>query len=122
MARQIGKTMVPDELYNEARAIRARGGKCFLATAGRNAIVDTMDVSQRCSNCHSAGHVMLQMVTGGPLDSAPGSTKDGETCIFEGSRWYLIRTRVYSCPICRQGIEARTAVNGAVRAPAAVIL
>jgi hypothetical protein len=96
----VGATSVPEALLGDARAIRQRGGKCFLARP---------EPPGGCTNCNGGGRLILQVVSSGPFDSpvntrGEGNGQGGESVsIFERGLWYLARTRVYLCPVCGGG-------------------
>lgn len=100
------------EMKTKIRAIRQQGGKIFLAIPE--------DMESGCTNCHGGGNMFLQTVVGGPFDSPmPGQgeghgdeEKSSPINIYEQGAWYQVRTKGYSCPVCRgyrPDVQPRTA-------------
>lgn len=97
---------VPDELHRDALAIKRKGGKVFLVTpdigAGELNVAARRDKSiNTCPNCGGWGHLGLQFVVGGPADvPLPANAKEDESTSFVDGKWYLLKTKVYPCPVC----------------------
>jgi hypothetical protein len=106
MTAQIGSTIVPDSLWQTAHAVKRRGGKVYLCTPAANEITEHYDL---CSNCGGGGVLILQTVTGGPNDNArPGRANDlpvPETSTYINGKWFMVKDKGYSCPVCRQMVE-----------------
>ena len=100
---QINDTIVPDGLYNEASTVARMGGKCWLA------IPDGVN-NQACTNCNGSTKLVLQVVAGGPFE-APTPAGIDTSLISDNGRWYLVKTRPYTCPTCN---GVRTSANGRV--------
>jgi hypothetical protein len=95
---------VPGELYQDAHAVRQKGGRCFLA------IPAGPPLAGYCDNCNGSGRLLLQVIAGGPFDQ-PVPTK-GHRCATDvagqdqGSLmdidgvWFLARIKAYTCPSC----------------------
>lgn len=104
MTHDLNGTMVPDTLYNDALAVRRRGGKVFLFKME----YDNSD-GIICTNCNGGRHLGLQTVVGGPFDTpqqtrGQGSGNEEDSApvsMWHNGKWYLANVRSrYRCPVC----------------------
>lgn len=111
MTKQIGTTIVPDELYEFARQLGRSGAKVFLTKMD----VDHTgaDTAPVCSNCNGGGNLMIEyLVT--PIGETPHSASGGSgeaqrnptiSIPYKGE-WAGKKMRSYHCPACRQAPKA----------------
>lgn len=103
--RQVTQTM----FYDAEKAKRA-GRRVFFVTAGG---VDVRHDSDDCRNCDGFGSLCLEVVMGGPFDSAPaGRGGDAETApelhtrpAWHNGSWWSVTRQMYPCPVCREVVK-----------------
>lgn len=90
----IDNCQVPDALMDQAHDITAVGGKAFLC------IPELPDGGiDGCRNCNATGQLHIQQAVGGPYDVATNGGK-GTSSIWQGDKWYAVKTYVFECPVC----------------------
>lgn len=88
---------VTSQMKAHIMATRERGGRCFFVVPDTDALSGSLDRPVVCSNCNDNHQLLLQIVSGGPYDTAPAGTP----AFFEDGQWYAVRTQTYRCPACR---------------------
>jgi hypothetical protein len=125
MTKQIGTTVVPDDLYTYARFLREKGAMVFLSIMD---VDHTGAFPERgCTNCNDSGRVALEWyVTAGmdyPVVLQPKRDempdKNPVTAMWDEKRgkWFGKKMRSYPCPCCSLEQPKMT-----VKQPAAVNL
>lgn len=92
MSRTLMGRTVPDDMFHQANGVFARGGRAFVCLPEGGG-------DGSCNNCNGAGHFVLQIVVGGPFDSAPSSGRNGTVTTIDG-KFYLVQNNQHDCPIC----------------------
>lgn len=92
MDKELAGRYVASALYRDAAIRCEMGGKAFLAMPDGDGAGD-------CRNCDGWGRHVLQLVEGGPFESAPRPGNE-QAAVFEDGRWYLVKTTSYACPVC----------------------
>ena len=100
-----GSRLITDEMHNHILAIRQRGGKVFFCLPETDEWTAMTGSGVKCSNCDGNYRFALQVVSGGPFDS-PIPSKDIAS-IWQGDKWYAVKTRTYNCPVCNAETDAQ---------------
>ena len=113
--RKISGIAINEDLYQQVTAARDRGAKVSLT---RPEVVGEDDpewmqvrANAFCVNCHGAGSIGVQIITGGPFNHVPqtdpnskvnskGNDDPGPRATFIDGSWYLQKTRGSACPVC----------------------
>lgn len=103
--RRISGIAVSEDLYQQVVAAKNRGSKCYLIRPEvvGEADPDWMRVAEEafCLNCHGAGSIGFQLITGGPYNHVPSTqVNGGPRATFIDGKWYLQKTRESTCPVC----------------------
>ena len=108
MTKQIGTTIVPDDLYNFAKMLCDKGGKVFLSMMAKDHTGAYPDSG--CTNCNGSGHIMLEYYVTAPMDHPVivQPNRDGfpdknpTTAVWDAKResWYGKKMKSYRCPVC----------------------
>jgi len=94
------KTVLTGEMKAKIQSVKRRGGMIFLCIPA--------DLGAGCTNCHGGGSLTLQTVVGGPFETPQPGKGEGHgneeesspINIYQGARWYQVRTNGYRCPVC----------------------
>lgn len=89
---------LPHAAINDARAVRARGGKVFACRPFLPPpLLDSERPPDTCQNCNGVGYVGLDIITGGPYDT-PDNAKQHFTWI--DGKYFKHEIKEYTCPVC----------------------
>ena len=107
MTKQIGNTMVTDELYSFAKSMCDRGGKVFLSQMAVEHTGEYAPVS--CTNCNGGGTLLVEYLVTPLSDSPlPGNTGGGDglgnpmTSMVYKDKWAGKKMKSYPCPVCNK--------------------
>ena len=118
MTKQIGQTIVPDDLYNYAKFLKDKGAKVFLSTMGSDHTGGYFE-DKGCTNCNGTGKLMLEYYVTAPMDTPPvvQPNRDGQpsknptTGMWDAKRqkWFGKNMRAYDCPACIRNLNTASA-------------
>ena len=109
MIYELNDTLVPQKAYDDALAIRRKGGKCHLMIA--DCVSEVINPST-CSNCEGTGEVMIEVITGGPaIMPIPVNPTSGQVTTCIDDMWYKRQLNYYGCPMCQATGKVKVSVE-----------